>query len=252
MKFKIPLWVPILGVGLLLIVSVVVNSRFMKEEPPAKAINQAEQVAKEKSVPKGMAMVGGIIRPETDVVTKKGMKKKKNIPKKRHGYSPALEPSLNEQVAEVAKQLKTREKPERYSSFVIPRDFDQNAFEANPEKAAKEYAKHIAPGRVFATAQPSENVRPIRGTGKRFHRVLQKETVRLSVDAIPFAPVTFTSMDLGQFDNSLSSITTVADKDGKAFANYTPTGGTIDEVKILAGSPVTSGQASFMVSVSVQ
>ena len=92
---------------------------------------------------------------------------------------------------------------------------------------------------------------PIRAEGKRFHRLKQGEAVRLTVEAEPFAPVSFNSNRLGQFENQLTSTTVVAGEDGIATATYTASGGTIDQVQILAGSPVNSGQVKFSLYVSV-
>jgi hypothetical protein len=81
--------------------------------------------------------------------------------------------------------------------------------------------------------------------------VKQGESVRLAVQAAAFAPISFHSENLGQWENQLSSITVVANEQGIAEANFTASGGTINEVRILSASPVTSGQAAFIVNVAV-
>ena len=83
------------------------------------------------------------------------------------------------------------------------------------------------------------------------HRVKQGESVRLSVKVTPNAPVTFSSHDLGSFENKLTTTTVVADENGIASANFTAGGGTIDQVYVLAASPVTSGQTTFTIDVSL-
>lgn len=205
-------------------------------------------------MPSGFAMVGGVSRPASDVQLDESTSKpvRREQPKKRQGFSPALAPDENEQVKAVFAALKDEERsqPERFSSFVVPRNFDVDAFKENPEYA-QQFASIVEPGRVFAPAQPGDGVSVIRAESRRYHRVKQGETVRLQVEATPNAPVTFTSADLGQFDNKLSSVTVIAGDDGTATANYTATGGTIDEVQILAASPITSGQVAFTVSVNV-
>ena len=65
----------------------------------------------------------------------------------------------------------------------------------------------------------------------------------------PHAPVTFTSFDGGAFQNLLTSITVQADERGLASAQMTGTTGVLGDVHILAGSPVDSGQARFVVNV---
>ncbi len=71
----------------------------------------------------------------------------------------------------------------------------------------------------------------------------------LKVKAVKDAPVTFTSFDLGSFHNQLTSVTVKADANGNAQAIFTGTPGTINNVNILAGSPMTSGQLKFTVNV---
>ena len=212
------------------------------------AAGGAKEAAK---LPDGFALVGGVPRPESDVRKDERDASTYQPPKKRQGFAPALDPDTNPQVKLVSEALKTRDKPERFSSFVTPHNFDAEKFKANPSEYAAEYAGIVEPGRVFAPAQPGPGVTAIRSESKRFHRVKQGEAVRLSVEAVPNAPVTFSSFKLGQFENQLTSITAVAGADGIATAEYTAAGGTIDEVHILAASPVTSGQVAFLVSVQV-
>lgn len=170
--------------------------------------------------------------------------------KKIQGYSPAVDPSLNTQTKSVFEALQSKTSPERYSSFVIKETFDKDQFQSRGREYSEEYAKIVEPGRVYTSAQPGEGVVAIHSVGKRFHRVTQGETVVLKVRATPSSPVTFTSPRLGTFDSGLSSITVVATEDGEASASFTATGGTIDEVQVLAASPVNSGQAKFTISVS--
>ena len=168
---------------------------------------------------------------------------------KPEGAPPVVKSDVNEQVKMVHEAMKTGEHPERYSSFVVNRSFDEKAFKANPEQYANEYAKIVEPGRVFAPAQPAEGTKALRSVGGRIQRVQQGESVRLAVAALPNAPVTFTSFGMGQFENLLSSTTVVADAEGKAQATFTATSGTKNEVKVLAASPVLTEQVAFTVAV---
>lgn len=60
----------------------------------------------------------------------------------------------------------------------------------------------------------------------------------------------FASFDLGYFRGSqLSSETVLADSSGVATAEFTAGGGTVDDIKILAAGPLTSGQVQFTVQV---
>ena len=156
------------------------------------------------------------------------------VPLKPEGAPPVVAPDANEQVKQVHEALLSKENPERLSSFVVNPSFDEAAFKANPAQYAAEYAKIVEPGRVFAPAQPGPDTPVLRSTGDRIHRVQQGESVRLSVIAVPHAPISFTSFGMGQFENLLSNVTVVADAQGKAEASFTASSGTKNEVKILA------------------
>ncbi len=214
---------------------------------------QAQPQINKPALPPGQAIVGGVQRPASDVLLNKDAAKPgaKEPPKKPHGFAPPVSPDTNEQTKLVAASLQAKDKPERYSSFVTPNDFDKAAFEADPKGYATKYANDVAPGRVFAPAQPGEGVSVLKASSARLHRVTQGESVRLSVKAAPYAPVTFSSHDLGSFENKLTTTTVVADDTGIASASFTAGGGTIDQVYVLAASPVTSGQATFTIDVSL-
>jgi hypothetical protein len=62
-------------------------------------------------------------------------------------------------------------------------------------------------------------------------------------------PCTFSSFDLGHFQNQLTSVSVAANDQGVAEVDFFGAPGTINEVKILASSPVTSGQIRFIVNV---
>jgi hypothetical protein len=247
----------VFGVALMASMFWMVRSKSVNQ--PSKPVAQSQGKAPAPVVkveppplPPGQAIVGGVQRPASDVSTTGpvagGLKEP---PKKPHGFSPPIQPDSNEQTKLVAQSLKAKDKPERYSSFITPSDFDKAAFEADPKGYATQYASEVAPGRVFAPAQPAEDVKTLKASSSRLHRVKQGESVRLSVKAIPYAPVTFSSHDLGSFDNKLTTTTVVADDSGVANANFTATGGTIDQVYVLAASPVTSGQTTFTIDISL-
>ena len=61
--------------------------------------------------------------------------------------------------------------------------------------------------------------------------------------------MTFTSADLGRFENQLTSITVAADASGVAKVKFTASPGTINTVRILSGSPLATGQVEFVVQV---
>lgn len=202
--------------------------------------------AKPVTPPSGWAVIGGVSRPQTDVVFNKPEAKLEQPLLAPQGFQPGLPIDANPQVASVYASLKDRSEPSRFSSFATPVLFDRDAFESDPQR----YVETIEPARVFRPAEPGEGVVPVQPVGARFHRVKQGETVRLAVNAVPKAPVTFASFDLGYFRGSqLSSETVLADSSGVATAEFTAGGGTVDDIKILAAGPLTSGQVQFTVQV---
>ena len=213
------------------------------------AAEQAETKSSVSRTPKDWVTMGGVARPATDVRKADKTIAAKEIPLKPEGAPPIVKSDANEQVKMVHEAMKSNTHPERYSSFVVNRNFDEQAFKANPEQYAAEYAKIVEPGRVFAPAQPAEGTKTLRSLGARMHRVQQGESVGLVVAALPSAPVTFTSFGMGTFDNFLSSTTVVADSKGYAQATFTATSGTKNEVKVLAASPVLTEQVAFTVAV---
>jgi len=164
------------------------------------------------------------------------------------GQTPLIPQDANDYVISVAEALKHPEKfPERLSPAIAPPPFDKQAFKDDPEK----YLKTVEPGRVFQPAQPGVGIQSIQRRSPKLVRILQNETAFLRVWASPGAPVTYTSFDLGQFENLLTSITVLAGDDGIATAEFTGSPGTVNDVNILVASPVNSGQIRFIVNISI-
>ena len=86
-------------------------------------------------------------------------------------------------------------------------------------------------GRAWQSKPPGPDVKSI-GTNKEFHQIKEKEAVRLEVLAEPNFPVSFTSTDLGAFENDLATITVVANESGWAQASFTATAGTAGPVNV--------------------
>jgi len=162
-----------------------------------------------------------------------------------YGSTPAVALDANPQVKSVVTAIKEKNHPERLSTLIAPKPFDAKAFAADPTS----YLNTIEPGRVYQTAQPGPGVPRLRSSSPAYKQIAQGESTTLKVQAPPKAPVTFTALDLGQFDNELTSITVQANEKGFAEAKYTSTPGTVENVHILAGSPVASGQVRFTVYV---
>jgi hypothetical protein len=157
-----------------------------------------------------------------------------------------LSPMAAAQVRSVAEALRSKQHPERLSMMIESKPFDQAAFDADPDS----YLRVIIPGRVFQCAQPGAGVAALRSTGPRQHRIEPGGSVKLEVKGAQRAPVTFTSSDMGAFaENKLNSITVRADENGLASVTFVATPGADGDVNILAGSPLASGQARFVVMV---
>ena len=150
--------------------------------------------------------------------------------------------TANAQVALVASSLQTHDHPERLSALVQPPVFA-------PGSSAADYAAEIAPGRAFQSAQPGPNVPVISPVGPTQMTMDQDGKIYLRARSQPGAPTTFTSFDLGKFQNDLATQTVVADQNGVASVAFRAGPGTIDAVHVLAGSPQASGQVTFTITV---
>lgn len=137
--------------------------------------------------------------------------------------------------------------PERLTASITPKAFDSKAYAANPAA----YLNVVEPGRVWQSLQPAVSVPAIYEVGQAYHEVLHGQSVELVVKTLPGMPATFTSFDMGAFGNQLTSQTVAADEDGNAKVQFTATPGTTGDVRILAASPVTSGQVHFMVEIVI-
>lgn len=163
-----------------------------------------------------------------------------------YGQSPPVAQDANPEVRSAVEAIRAKNHPERLAVNLPPQPFDAAAYAADPNK----YLQTLAPGRVFQPAQPGPGVPRIVATSPRLAEIQQGETITLQVKAAAGAPVTFTSLDLGAFENQLTSITVKANAQGLAEAQFTGTPGTIENVHILAASPMASGQARFTVNVA--
>lgn len=195
----------------------------------------------------GYANVGGVYRPESDLNYADKSRPDVSKPVIDTGLSPPVDPNSNPQTKAVFAALKSRENPERFSSFVQPQPFDAAAYEVDPDA----YLSVVEPGRVFQSAEPGPDVRRINAASSLHENVTQGDQIPLVVKAVAGAPVTFTSFNLGHFENQLTSTTVRAAESGEARALFTAAKGTIDDIRILASSPVTSGQVTFVVNVKL-
>ena len=194
--------------------------------------------------------IGGIKRRKSDLESPKSFGLDENAlaeasQKLKYGTLPEVPADKNPQVESVVEALREQRAPERLSVLSRPRAFNLEAFKANPG----EYLNVVEPSRVFQSAKPGPGVARLRSLTPGIREITQGESVTLRVSAPAGAPVTFTSFDAGAFDNDLTSITVQADATGIAEAKFVATPGTIQDVHILAGSPLASGQARFVVNI---
>lgn len=131
--------------------------------------------------------------------------------------------------------------------MIPPRAFDKAAFNSNPQA----YLDVVEPGRVFQTATPGKGVTQLRAKGSLLVKMTGGGNTELAVVGIPGGPVTFTAFDGGVFQNRLNSVTVLGDEKGEARVTYTATRGTIDNVRVFAGSPMASGEVHFLLNVEV-
>jgi hypothetical protein len=166
-------------------------------------------------------------------------------PEMDYGMTEPVRGDLNPQTKSVVEAVQTKSHPERLSPLIPPKPFDPVAYKQNP----KSYLDVVEPGRVFQTANPGKDVPAIVAVSPPFQEVVQGKSVKLRAKVVPGMPCTFTSFDLGRFQNELTSVTVAANEQGIAEADFFGAPGTINEVKILASSPVASGQIRFIVNV---
>ena len=163
------------------------------------------------------------------------------------GAIPGVAVDENAAVGLVAEALKTGKYPERINPLFKPRPFDLESFQRDPLP----YLEMVEPGRVWQSAQPAEGVPVVSAESSMYLQVVQGESARLSVRVPSGAPVTFTNFDSGEFENRLGSITKQASAEGIATATLTAISGVVGDVRILASSPLASGQVEFLVKVSL-
>jgi hypothetical protein len=166
-------------------------------------------------------------------------------PEMDYGMTEPVRGDLNPQTKSIVEAVQTKSHPERLSPLIPPKPFNPVAYKQNP----KSYLDVVEPGRVFQTANPGKDVPAIVAMSPSYQEVVQGKSVKLLAKAVAGMPCTFTSFDLGHFQNQLTSVSVAANDQGVAEVDFFGAPGTINEVKILASSPVTSGQIRFIVNV---
>jgi hypothetical protein len=151
----------------------------------------------------------------------------------------------NAQVRSVAEALKSKAHPERLSTLVKATPFNRQAYLENPST----YCGVAEPGRIWDVAPPSKDTPRLLALSERMQNVKQGGSVSLKLKTVSKMPVSLVALDGGMFENKLNTITVAADEAGVAEVKFFGTPGTINEVNILAASPVASGQVKFLVNV---
>ena len=167
-----------------------------------------------------------------------------------YGVMPPVPVVAQSPAALVAESLKTGTHPERLSALVEPPPFDRQRWLSGDAAFIATYLQESQPGRVFQPAQPGAAVPKLRFASAPGVVIAQGATCGLSVEAPVGAPVSFAVMDGGVFGNQLAAQTVRAGDDGRAMVLYTATAGVIEDVSILAASPLASGQLRFRIHVT--
>lgn len=205
--------------------------------------------------------VGGILRPASDVDSaipdshlagkdraNLSAEEKQRLAPYPYGRTPRLVPAESSTVLATYEAITAGPKtasPEMFSPMLPAKEFNLASYQANPES----YLSTVEPGRVWQAAQPAEGVPVIERISERTQEMRQGESVRLQIKTAPNAPVTFTSFDLGAFDNGMTSISVAATDTGIAEATFTGTPGSIAKAHIAAASPQVSGRVNFTVTI---
>ncbi len=192
-------------------------------------------------------IVGGVRRKATDVKRVKRAKSESPRPMLDTGRTEPVAFNANANTKSIQEALETKQYPERLSSKIHPKPFDTEQYRRDPQA----YLNVVEPGRVWQSAQPGPGVEVLKQLSPRFTRIQQTESTKLRVQAVANAPVTFTSFDLGKFQNQLTSVTVAANDEGIAEAEFFGRKGTYNNVNILAASPMTTGQVKFGVFIEV-
>ncbi len=166
---------------------------------------------------------------------------------RRIGSTPAIDKRAPGS-ASVVEALQTGKHPERLSVAIAPAPFDAVAFARNPDA----YLAIVEPGRVFQCCQPGPGVAVLSSLVEDHLTVIQGGQLELAVRAVPLAPVSFTSLDLGIFaENTLAAITVRADAEGIARVHLKAMPGTAGEVSTLVGCPLASGRLRLLISIDL-
>lgn len=161
------------------------------------------------------------------------------------GATSVIAAELNANQRSVVEAVRTGAYPERLTLAVDPAPFDPAAY----ARDVQGYLAVTEPARVYQTAPAGPDAVPLIAATDHTIRLPAGGSTPLTVIGKPFAPVSYAVLDGGRLGNGLASITVQADAAGIATTMYTATPGTVDEVQILVGSPMTVGTLTLTVAV---
>lgn len=164
------------------------------------------------------------------------------------GVTQPVRGDANPQATSVMQALQDGRHPERLSLMIPPKPFDPAAY----ARDFQTYLDVVEPGRVFQTANPAVGVPHLEPVGATAARLKSGASTTLAVRSAPGSPVSWAALDLGSFSNQLNAITVRADDTGVARVEFTATPGASHTLRVLAGSPLASGQITFVVDVLAQ
>ncbi len=198
---------------------------------------------------------GGIDRPASDLTGSWGDQAKVNqqyqidsSARMTYGAVPLVDPAKNPAVAGVYEAAQSGREPQKLSPMSMSEPFDRAAYLANPTF----YLEQHVPGRVWQSAIPGPGVPALQRQTPRRQVLRRGEAVRLAVATEPQMPATFTSFDIGTFDNGLASITVAANDGGVASAVFYASPGKVGEVNVVAASPAATERIKFDITILTQ
>ncbi len=155
--------------------------------------------------PRAEITVGGVRRPASDVrrAVRNPAADADRMRMPEYGRIEPVPADTNANTRSVAEALRTGQNPERLSAIISPAPFDEAAYRADPQA----YLNVIEPGRGWQSRQPGPDVPRLVRLSPPTASIVQGETTGLRVKAVPGAPDTFTSFNLGAFQNRLLSST---------------------------------------------
>jgi hypothetical protein len=131
------------------------------------------------------------------------------------------------------------------SSMAAPKPYDHADFLKDPQA----YCELVVPSRIFQTAAGGPNVPRATPISTTDQRVQPRETITLSMQGAPNAPVTFQTHGLGAFGNNRTTQTVASDAEGVASVSWTAIDGTVGDVIVVAASPRAVGNVEFFIHV---